>query len=245
MAEGNIHFDLSKEIEQDLLNRYQTLCEELVQRLNSMAEELEKICMQTQYEPMVNVVNDTISLFNDQIYDNANHAFEEWLEGPGSFSAASENSQAGESALETARQIEQGIKDIFGEFWGGRPLGEGLQIDTSRPKLKGEDFDTLKEIYTKSSQDIESISDDSISQITGLGDDDPTYNVIIPAVRAITEPMKNAFEQFSTKIDAAKEDSESLKQQQDAHNEEAEFETMNITSSAAEVAEDLKMFENI
>lgn len=245
MAEGNIHIDLSEEIEQDLLSRYQSLCDELTQKLNGMYQELEEICTQTQYEPMVNVVNTTINLFNEDIYKVADQAFEEWREGDGSFSAASENSESGEAALETAKQIETRIRDLFDTFWGAHPFGEGVQLDTSRPKIKGEDYDELKEIYTRFFQDVESISEENINQIAEAGSDDPTYNVIIPAVKSITEPMKEAFEEFCTKIDEAKEDSENLKQQQGQKNEEASETATQTSASAADIADALKMFDDI
>ena len=244
MAE-NIHIDLSEEIEQDLLNRYQSLCDDLTQKLAGMIQELEDLCAQTQYEPMVNVVNDTVNLFYDDIYSAASDVFEEWTDGAGSFSAAIENSQAGDAALETAHQIEQSISDLFEGFWSSRPLGEGIQLDTSRPKIKSEDFDELKEIYTRFSQEVENINEETINQIKEQGNDDPTYNIIIPAVKAITEPMKNAFEQFCTKIDEAKEDSESLKQQQDTNNDEASEVATNTSASAADIAEALNMFDDI
>lgn len=244
MAE-NIHIDLSEEIEQDLLGRYQSLGDDLTQKLNAMFGELEEICTQTQYEPMVNVVNTTITLFNEDIYGVADQAFEEWRDGEGSFSAASENSQAGEAAMETARQIETSIRDIFDSFWSSHPLGEAVQLDTSRPKIKGEDYEELKEIYTRFFQEVENVSEENINQIAELGSDDPTYNVIIPAVKAITKPIKEAFEQFCTKIDEAKEESENLKQQQDSKNEEASENATQTSASAADIAEALKMFDDI
>lgn len=244
MAE-NIHIDLSEEIEQDLLGRYQSLSDDLTQKLNTMFGELEEICTQTQYEPMVNVVNTTITLFNEDIYGVADQAFEEWKDGEGSFSAASENSQSGEAALETARQIETSIRDLFDTFWGSHPLGEAVQLDTSRPKIKGEDYEELKEIYTRFFQEVENVSEENINQIAELGSDDPTYNVIIPAVKAITEPIKEAFEKFCIKIDEAKEESENLKQQQDSKNEEASENATQTSASAADIAEALKMFDDI
>lgn len=244
MAE-NIHIDLSEEIEQDLLQRYQSLCDDLTQKLNSMEQELEQLCGETQFEPMVNVVNETINLFNDEIHSVADQAFEEWKDGTGSFSAASENSQAGDAALETARQIEQNIRDIFDGFWSSHPMGEGVQLDTSRPKIKGEDFDELKEIYTRFFQEIESAGEEAVNQIAEQGNDDPTYNVMIPAVKAVTEPIKNAFEQFGAKIDEAKEESENLKQQQDQNNDEASETATQTSASAENIADAVKMFGDI
>ncbi len=210
-----------------------------------MEQELEELCSQTQYEPMLNVVNHTVDLFNEDIYNVANQAFEEWVDGSGSFSAAAENSQAGDAAIETARQIEQNIRDLFEGFWSSHPLGEGVQHDTSRPKVKSEDFEELKGVYTKFFQEVEDINEDTINQIAEQGNDDPTYNVIIPAVKAITEPMKNAFEQFCSKVDDAKEESESLKQQQDTNNDVASETATNTSASAADIAEALKMFDDI
>ena len=244
MAE-NIHIDLSEEIEQDLISKYQSLCEELTEKFNGMMGELEELCNETRYEPMVNVVNQTVELFDQEIYSVANQTFEEWLDGSGSFSAASENSQAGEEALNVAKQIEQNIRDMFENFWTSHPLGEGIQVDTSRPKIKLEDFDQLKEIYIKIYQDIETISEETVNQIVEQGNDDPTYNVIIPAVKAITEPVKNAFEKFSLKIDEARETSENIKQQQDSNNEEASEVATNTSAGGADIAESLKMYGDI
>lgn len=244
MAE-NIHIDLSEEIEQDLLGRYQSLSDDLTQRLNAMYGELEEMCNRTQYEPMLKVVNNTITLFNEEIYGVANQAFEEWKDGEGSFCAAVENSQAGEAAMETARQIETGLRDLFDTFWSSHPLGELVQLDTSRPKIKEEDYEELKEIYIRCFQEIETIGEENLNQILELGGDDPTYNVIVPAVKAMVEPIKEAFEQFGTKVDEAKEESINLKQQQDSKNEEASENATQTSASAADIAEALQMFDDI
>lgn len=244
MAE-NIHIDLSEEMEEDLLGKYQSLCDDLTQELNSMMQELEELCGEVQYEPMVKVVNDTVDLFNGNIYSVSDQAFEEWRDGDGSFAAAAMKMQAGDDAIETATQIGQNIRDIFDEFWSSHPMGEGIQIDTSRPKVEEVNYDGLKEVYTKFSQNVETIGAGAINQIEQEGDEDPTYNVIIPAVKAITEPMQRAFTQFCVKIDEAKEESTALKQELVQANEDAS-ETATVTSaSAEEIAEALKMFDDI
>lgn len=245
MAEGNIYIDLSEDIEEDLINRYQGLCEDLASRLSAMYQELEGLCSATKYEPMVNVVNKTIELFDTEIHDVADQVFTDWSDGEGSFSAVVNKSEAGSEALATAQQIEQKIRDIFDSFWSSHPMGEWIQLDTSRPNTKSEDFDELKDIYMKCSQDVESVSEDTINQISGEGSDNPTYNVIIPAVKAITEPMKNAFEQFGTIIDTAKEQSDTLRQQQDQNNQDAAETATNTAASAANIGETLKMFQDV
>lgn len=244
MAE-NIHIDLSEEIEQDIVKRYQDVCDDLTKELNTMAQSLESICTQTQYAPMVKCVNETVQLFNEDIYQLAKSVFEEWLDGNASFSAAVQTSQAGDAAQETARAIDGNIQDMFDNFWSSHPLGDAIQIDTSRPKVKAEDFDELKDIYTKAFENIESINEDSINQIVEQGEDDPTYNIIIPAIKAITETIKNAFEQFGKTIDDAKETSEELKQTQDSNNQEASENATNTSANAVDIADAVKMFDDI
>lgn len=244
MAE-NIHINLTEDLEQDLLQEYQGLCEAIEQNLSTMAQDLEKISQDTQYEPIVNAVNATVQLFNEDIHDGSCRVFDEWIEGEASFQAAVENSQAGDSALETARSIESKIREMFEEFWLHKPLGDGVDIDTSRPKVSDGDFDELKDIYTKYSQEIETVGEETKSRINEQGQDDPTYDILLPAVTALTEPMKKAFEGFSTKIDEAKEMSENMKQQQKSRNEEAAEAAMSASVSAEEIAQVLSMYDDI
>lgn len=237
--EGNIHVDLSESIEQDLRNVYQGLCDDLGKELGNMRGELEEICGRTKYEPMVEAVNQTIELFDTEIRDVADRAFNEWCEGEGSFPSAAENSQTGDAGTETARQIEQSIRDLFETFWTSKPMGDAVQTDTSRPEIKGEDFEDLKEVYNRCYQGIEDVGEKALSSIEGKGEDNPTYSIIIPAVKALFEPIKNAFEQFAAKADEAREKSEELKQAQESRNEEAAESITETTATAEEIADAL------
>ena len=244
MAE-NIHIDLSEKIEQDIEKRYQDVCDALTEELNIMVQNLENICNETSYAPMVKCVNETVQLFDEDIYQLAKNVFEEWIDGNASFSAAVQTSQAGDAAQETARAIDGNIQDMFDNFWSSHPLGDAIQIDTSRPKVKAEDFDELKDIYTKAFENIESINEDSINQIVEQGEDNPTYNIIIPAIKAITETIKNAFGEFGKIIDDAKETSEKLKQTQDTNNQEALENATKTSADAGDIADAVKMFDDI
>lgn len=244
MAE-NIYVDFSEEIEQDLLTRYESLCNEVTEHLNSMSGEAAELCQKTQYEPMVNVVNQTIALFDEEIVRVAASSFEAWRDGEGSFTAAARTSQAGDSAMETAQHLETSVNDLFSNFWSSHPMGDAIQVDTSRPTVRSEDFDTLKELYNKYFGNIGSTGEEAVSSIREAGSDNPTYNIIIPAVMAIAEPIKYAFEQFSVKIDEAKEQSDALTQQQSAHNEEAAETATQTNATAAEIADAVKMYSDI
>lgn len=244
MAE-NIYFDLSEDIQRDLEEEIQELCEEMTQTLTQTYGQLEEICRNTMYEPIMKSVNQTIELFDDEIHTHSLNAFEEWIDGDGSFKAAAIKSQAGDSAMQTAADIENHIRDYLTSFWSNHPMGSAITVDTSRPRVKDEDFDTLGDIYKDCAQKIEDISERTLASIRHKGEDDPTYNVILPAVTSLTNPIKAAFEKFIGKISESKDKSEELKQQQAASNEEALGTATQTTASAAEIADALKMFDNI
>lgn len=244
MAE-NIHVDLSEDVEEGLKSAYQDFCDSVKDILGKMKEELEAICERTGYEPMVNALNQTIELFDTEVRDVAVQAFDEWCDGEGSFKAAAENSRAGDAGVETAQQIENAIRDMFENFWAVRSMGDAIQVDTSRPEVKGEDFEELSEVYNKYYQEIEETGEQALSSLADQGDDNPTYNIIIPAVKALFEPVKNSFEQFSGKIKEAEEKSEELKQEQESRNEEAAESITGTTATAADIAEAFSMFDGV
>lgn len=239
------HIDLSEEFEQELITLYGSFCDELTENLGALYEELDEKCNETRFEPMVNLVNQTMDLFNDEVYSVALQSFDEWVDGEGSFPAAARKSEVGEDGEATAANIEQQIRDMFEDFWAGKPMGEGLQLDTSRPNVKSEDFDDLKELYQKHARAISSLGEDCIADLNSRGDDNPSFRIAIPGVKAVFLSIQTAFDGFVIKVDEAKEQSETKKREQDAHNEEASETATQTTASAADIADALKAFEDL
>lgn len=243
--EGITYFSLSEEMEQDLKEWYRSFCDDLSEKLRGMGTDLENLCNQMQYKPAVDVVNKTIELFNGEIFEHANRVFDTWKDGDGSIAAAARNFHAGDEAVGTAKQLEEEIQEIFNSFWNTHPLGEGIQLDTGYPKVKNEDFDELKEIYRRVFQEAENLGEGIKNNIRTAGDENPTYKTILPAVEAISGTIKSAFEKFTEQIDAAKEESTSQQQQQEDHVQSA-FDSAKATSATAEeVANGLKMFDDL
>lgn len=243
--EGITYFSLSEEMEQDLKEWYQSFCDDLSEKLRGMGTDLGNLCNQMQYKPAVDVVNKTIELFNGEISSRAKRVFEDWTQGEGSFAAAAQTFQAGDDAVETAKALENSIKDIFDSFWSSHPLGENIPLDTKHPKVKDEDFDELKNIYANVCREAESLGERIRNQINNAGNENPTYKMMHPAVEAISGTIKSAFDKFALQIDAAKEASTAKKQQQDNQAQGA-FDSAKTTSATAEeVASELRMFDDL
>lgn len=242
---GNIHFDLSDQIEEKITQSYTDLCSDLTEKLTALDSKLAEICKRTGYEPMVNVVNKTKKLFGEEISKTADSAFQAWLIGDGSFSKAAQNSQAGEDALGTAKNLESSIVEKFDTFWSSNPFVNEIAVDTSRPKIESNDFDELRDLYQKFSKEIDDLNNKAVNDILKDGEDNPTYNVIIPAIRAIAEPIKKAFESFCKKIDEAKGQSEAFMKAQSDKNTEAATAAITTSASAKDIAASLNMFEGV
>lgn len=246
MAEnGSTHIDLTDELEQKVTDEYTTLTEDLTKILKNVCDELEEICTNTGYQPMINAVNQTIEAFNEEIFETASSVLNEWTEGEACFLAAAVKSEAGDEGEATALNIDSKILDIFQGFWSGHPMGEEIQVDTSRPQISSSDFDSLKEIYNNACTEIEKCGTDSMNRVKSEGQSSPTYNIVLPAMVALVDPIKVAFEEFAKKVDAFKEESEVLKAEQDSQNEAASQSATQTAATAQDVAASLEMFGNI
>ena len=245
MAE-NIYIDLTEEIEDDLRSRYEQLSQDLTDVLSGVRDGATEICEKTSYEPMVNLINDITEKFNDEIRnDYSTRAFDEWCDGEGSFSAIVENSYAGDAAAETARNLEAAIRGIFDDFWSSQPPGDTILVDTSRPIINSEDYVELKEVYMHAFDDITKIEEECTSSIASEGDENPTYNVILPAIQALVHPITVFFEGLAQKIEEAQSQSDELKSQQDQKNDEAVQTATTTTASVEQIADALAMFANL
>ncbi len=242
---GNIkiHVDLSEDVQKELPQIYKEFCESLKMTLETMHGDLEEICKKTHYEPMVKAVNQTIEHLTGDIKERADSVLQEWLDGDGSFVKAAEHSRAGEDAESSAQAIESEIRDAFEAFWNLNPMGDEINVDTSRPKVEEQDFDELAETYQKVSNVIDEEGENKINELKNKGEDSPTYSLLIPAVIALYEPLKTAFEKFQEDIAKAKGDSQSLAKAQMKMNDEAATNTK-TAASAEDIAAALKMFDD-
>ena len=76
-----VYFNLSEEIEQEIVNSYSTMLDDLTQRLHTLNDSLMDLCSRVKYAPMVSLVNNTIEMFDEDIRQVAQTTFEEWLDG--------------------------------------------------------------------------------------------------------------------------------------------------------------------
>ena len=238
-----IHVDLSEDVQIELAKIYAEFCESLKMTLGTMHGDLEEICKKTHYEPMVKVVNQTIEHLTGDIKEKADSVLQEWIDGDGSFVKAAEHSRAGDDAKSSAQAIEDEICDAFEAFWNPNPMGDKINVDTSRPKVEGQDFDELAKTYQKVSNEIDAEGEKKINDLKKKEEDSPTYSLLIPAVIALYEPLKTAFEKFQEDIAKAKGDSQSLAKDQMEMNDEAATNTK-TAASAEDIAAALKMFDD-
>lgn len=243
-ANTNIHVDLSQAVEDGICNGYEEYCNNLKTELGKMKDDLEGVCNNTHYEPMVKMVQDTINLFEGNIRDAAQNAFKVWTEGDGTFEKAAQNSQVGGEGEATARNIDGKIATLFEEFWNPNPMGVLEKIDTDRPEVSENSFDELHGIYTKYQGNINGIGDDAVRMMKQLGSDTPTYNIVIPAIVALYKPMEKAFETIGSKIESAKSESAGFKKTQEQRNQDAESDTA-TAATEEDIANALKMYDDV
>lgn len=248
MAEtGRIHIDLTEELERNVTKAYEDMTQGLITVLGTTKNELEELCNNTKYEPMLRVVNRTLRSFQEEVRGKSTEIFEEWREGNASFSAAARFSEAGDAALETAQQIDRGIADLFEDFWGQQnPFAMEIRVsDLSRPVIRDEDFDTLEEIYKKASKQVAEEGEQAVKQIQEKEDENPTYLLAVPPMTALAETLKNAFHRFTDKVKEFKEESQDKTKQQEAFSEEMAQSALSSSANVDDIAAGQKFFGEI
>lgn len=247
MAEtGRIHIDLTQELQDEVIKAYGDMTDGLGKTLGEARNSLEELCNNTQYEPMLRVVNQTLGSFQEEVRSKATEIFEEWREGNASFSAAARFSEAGDAALETAQQIDRGIADLFEDFWSHNPFTEEIgDINLSMPVIRDEDFDTLEEIYRKASEQVAEEGEQPVKQIQEKGGENPTYLLAVPPMTALAETLKNAFRGFTDKVKEFKEESQEKTARQRTYSEEMAQSALDSSVSAEEVGARQTFFGNV
>lgn len=247
MAEtGRIHIDLTEELEQNVTKAYEDMTQGLITVLGTTKNELEELCNNTKYEPLLDVVNRTLRSFQEEVRSKATEIFEEWREGNASFSAAARFSEAGNAALETAQQIDGRIADLFEDFWSQNPFAEEIGVnDLSRPVIRDEDFDTLEEIYKKASEQVAEDGEQPVKQIQEKGKENPTYLLAVPPMTALAETLKNAFHRFTDKVKEFKEESQDKTTQQEAFSEEMAQSALSSSANVDDIAAGQKLYGNL
>lgn len=245
MASGKIHVNLTEEVERDLYDAYEHLCDDISVELKQLAEQAGDLCRKVQYEPTTRAVDSTIQILNGEIASESQKIFRQWVEGEGSFVAAMRKSQAGESAIQTARQMESRFEELFNNFWQGRPMGDSLTTPTERPQITDEDFDELKKLYEDAGNRIKDVYGVCQKSLKSKSQDDKTYEIIVPAVEALGGPVVSAFGAFSKKIGEAKTQSQQLDKQQREHDQEAARIAKDMGSKAEDLTAAMNMFSDI
>jgi hypothetical protein len=170
--------DRAISVEQDILIKYQSLCDVLTQTLNVMERDLLEVCSKTRFKPIVNIVNETISSFNGEVLTVAMQAFDEWEGCEGNLS----------------------IREYFFDFWYGHPLGETISIDCSRPNLKSDDINEMDKIGQIFKQKVMSIDEYTINIFSRTAEYSELYTMVIPAIKAITDSVEWWFEIYLAQV---------------------------------------------
>jgi hypothetical protein len=237
-------FNLSEEIQSGLKDMYQGLCDGLKEELGKMHNDLEDICKDVQYEPLQNTVNKTIALVSDEIKKNSDKTFEEWINGEASFEATTKRFQGGDRAVETAKNIQGDIENIYNGFWVPNPLGDAINVDTSMPDVENDTFEKLSKVYDTYADVIKQKNDEVDRKLKEKENDDPTYTSLRPAVKAITGSMQEAFTKFKPTIMSLKDVLDRRIQEQTRINEEAVEAASRTSASMEDIAAGLQMLDD-
>ena len=240
MAETKVN--LTEELIDAIESNYEILRDDMKEVLDTAVGELETLAQDTQYDALVEFINKLIEEFDSEVKPSADSAFQNWLDGNGNYHSAMELQKAGEDAVSTANEFENSLRQTFDEFWEKNPMGEALDVDTSHPEMKNDDYDELERIFTTAYESLDTVVGQMIGDVQSLGEEDPSYKTALPAFYALAQPVVNAVSGVANKVPAFREENESLTSAQETNAENAVKEAISGSIDSENIAGVLDMF---
>lgn len=216
-------------------------CDEVKNALKSLRGELEKICNETEYEPLINVLNELITKqINEEIPKIVDKILESWKTEAYEKHAKNMGIQ---SALTTAKTLDKDLYTLVKNLWQGKPLGEAIKAKTDTPEIDVTKYDYLKQQIDKAAKDLKANKDKHSKALKSDTATATTKGVAIPIIEAIFTPIENILIQFAAKIDKYKQEADTRNVSQLNLNTKTEADANTTGASAGDLTAMLELFK--
>ena len=208
--------------------------------LKNLRGELEKICNETEYEPLINVLNELITKqINEEIPKIVDKILENWKTEAYEKHAKNMGIQ---SALTTAKNLDKDLYDLVKKLWQDKPLGEAIKAKTDAPEIDVARYDYLKQQIDKAAKALKENKDKHSKALKSDTATATTKSVAIPIIEAIFTPIENILVQFATKVDKYKQEADARNVSQLNLNTKTEADANTTGASAGDLTAMLELF---
>lgn len=178
------YFDI-EEVKYNFYKIYSGFCEDLIKILDSLRDDLNELCQQTMYEPLIMHVNKMMSSFTYDLSEESSKQFEEWDNEEFDYDY--------NISYDDEQELKNSVRDAFDEFWGNKPFDTSIEIDIETPDITEDTLEKLDELYEKCLSDIEDVSDTTKRIVENEVEDYAIYGVLFAALNSISTPILEFF----------------------------------------------------
>lgn len=178
------YFDI-EEVKYNFYKIYSGFCEDLIKILDSLRDDLNELCQQTMYEPLIMHVNKMMSSFTYDLSEESSKQFEEWDNEEFDYDY--------NVSYDDEQELKNSVRDAFDEFWKANTFDTSIEIDIETPDITEYKLEELNELYKECVSDIEDRLDDTIKLVGYSREDYAIYGVLFAALRSISGPVLGFF----------------------------------------------------
>lgn len=181
-------------------------CEDTKATLKKLRDTIDKICNDTEYEPLILVLDELITVkINTELPKTVDGIADNWITN--AYVAHARN-QGIEESLETARKLDTDLASMAKTFWKGKPFGDSIQAKKVKSEMNAAKYDELKKAFDGACTELSTNREKHSNKLKTDSKNSVTTEIAVPILEAIFTPLEKALETFATNIEKYKEEAE-------------------------------------
>lgn len=237
---GKKYIDLTPEAIKTIKQAFEDAAGKTSAALNKMVDALNKLAEEARYERINKVVKESGEDI-DKALETINKELTNWA-GNSGFKVMTEKMEAGDSAISTAKSLDEAIKASAVK---AKPTTAIEPCnDTSSPKCSDETLTKLAEIYKQCSTEISAATNDAKTKIQEKSKDDVTFGIVLAPVTLMCESFASLTSGLNKRVKNLEEEVRGKERAQGEATRTAVSDAKKTSSSASSIADALKMFDS-
>lgn len=186
-----------------ILSLYESTAQDIRKILLNLHSKIAEICNDVKLESFVRSFNLYIDIINNNLKNDAVSAFNEWTEGESSFVSYAIKNRTGNSAVSTARNLEDSLRVSLLKVF--TPSLGSIEADLSRPKLNESHYKRLDNAFNDALLALNNEQDKIERKINSISSKDSTVHCAKAAAKILTEYVINALKHITESLQKERE----------------------------------------
>lgn len=217
-------------------------CTDAKLSLKKLREDIDKICVETEYEPLITVLNELITVkINTELPKTVDKIADNWITN--AYVAHAKN-QGIEEALEVARKLDTDLSSLAKNFWKEKPFGDAIKANKMKSEMNAKKYDDLKKSFDNACKELSANRDKLSNKLKSDPNNSVTTEIAVPIIEAIFTTIEKVLNNFAANIEKYKEEAETRDASRKKENLKIQSFANKTGASTEQLTAMMQMFKN-